>query len=279
MNILYSGDANIADGVIISALSIAEAVSEPVDIYILTASVDYDGKHRDALPMSFGERLLPHLRERNPSVSLRIIDISEKFETELPSANMGTRFTPLCMLRLFADEVAGLPDKILYLDNDVICRADIAPFYHQNIEGISMAGVLDYYGSLFFRQRIWRRDYLNSGVLLLNLDMIRRTGLFREARKMCTTKKMFMPDQSALNKLCRDKRICDRRYNEQRRLSSDTVLQHFTTSFRLFPYFHSVTVKPWNIEEVHRTLKLHEYDGLLGEYLEIKNQIEAQEKI
>lgn len=279
MNILYSGDTNIADGVIISALSIVEAVSEPVDIYILTASVDYDGKHRDALPVSFGERLLPHLRKRNPRTDLTIIDISEKFETELPSANMGTRFTPLCMLRLFADEVEGLPDKILYLDNDVICRADIAPFYHQSIDGISMAGTLDYYGSWFFRQRIWRRDYLNSGVLLLNLDMIRRTGLFMRARKMCTTKRMFMPDQSALNKLCRDKRICERRYNEQRSLSSDTVLQHFTTSFRLFPYFHSVTVKPWNIDEVHRTLKLHEYDRLLGEYLEIKKQIEAQEKV
>ncbi len=35
---------------------------------------------------------------------------------------MKTRFTPCCMLRLFADEILELPDKILYLDNDVICR-------------------------------------------------------------------------------------------------------------------------------------------------------------
>lgn len=276
MNILYSGDANIADGVIISALSISRTVSEPINIYILTATVDWNGMHRDALPRGFADQLTPHLVRHNPSTTVRVIDISEKFSSELPSANMGTRFTPLCMLRLFADEVEELPDKILYLDNDVVCRADIAPFYHQNIDDVSMAGTLDYYGSWFFRQKFWRRDYLNSGVLLLNLKRIRENGLFRNARKMCIEKKMFMPDQSALNKLCTDKRICKRCYNEQRRLSTDTVLQHFTTSFRLFPYFHSVTVKPWNIDEVHATLKLHAHDRLLSEYTKIKTQGEIK---
>lgn len=276
MNLLYSGDANIADGVIISALSISRAVSEPLNIYILTAAVDWNGTHRDALGTDFADHITPHLQRHNPNTTIRIIDITEKFADELPDANMGTRFTPLCMLRLYADEVNELPDKILYLDNDVVCRADIAPFYHQNIDDYSMAGTLDYYGSHFFRQKFWRRDYLNSGVLLLNLERIRENGLFRDARQMCRTKKMFMPDQSALNKLCRDKKICDRRYNEQRRLSTDTALQHFTTSFRLFPYFHSVTVKPWNIEAVHETLGLHEYDRLLSEYTKIKTQGETK---
>jgi hypothetical protein len=87
---------------------------------------------------------------------------------------------------------------------------------------------------------------------------------------MCESKKMFMPDQSALNKLCKNKIICSRQYNEQRRLHDNTVFQHFTTSFRFFPYFHSVTVKPWNIEGMHNVLKLHEYDDLLEEYTNVK---------
>jgi hypothetical protein len=44
------------------------------------------------------------------------------------------------------------------------------------------------------------------------------------------------------------------------------VLQHFTTSFRLLPWVHIVTVKPWEIDRVHEELKLHEYDDLLDEY-------------
>ena len=74
---------------------------------------------------------------------------------------------------------------------------------------------------------------------------------------------MFMPDQSSLNKLSVGKKIEKRKYNEQRRLKKDTVFQHFTTSFRLLPFFHKVTIKPWDIEMVHKGLKIFEYDDIL----------------
>ena len=77
-----------------------------------------------------------------------------------------------------------------------------------------------------------------------------------------------MPDQSALNNLAVAKKIDKRKYNEQRRLHKDTVLQHFTTSFRLFPILHTITVKPWMFDEVHKVLKLYEYDWLFEEYKE-----------
>ena len=278
MNILYSGDGNIADGLILSTLSLAKNVSAPLDIYILTASFEYRGKKYIGLDANLPSFLKAYLKQYNENIKITLIDVSDRFEEEMPSANMNTRFTPCCMLRLFADGVDALPSKILYLDNDVICREDPSFFYDQQLGDCSMAGVLDYYGGWFFRQRWYRRDYLNSGVLLLNLVRIRENGLFKDAREMCVTKKMFMPDQSALNKLCQKKIICDRRYNEQRKLRPDTVFQHFTTSFRFLPYFHSVSVKPWNIEGMHKTLKLHEYDGLLDEYLNIKKIYKGEPK-
>ncbi len=277
MNILYSGDANIRDGVIISALSLAKAAREPLHIYILTASIDYNGEHKPALEKGFAPFLENYLAGYNDGISVTLIDITEKFIGELPLANVETRFTPFCMLRLFADDVKELPSKILYLDNDVICRQDPCEFYHQDLAGASFAGVLDYYGSWFFRQKLYKRDYINSGVMLLNLEAIRSNNLFKDARKMCISKKMFMPDQSALNKLARGKIICERKYNEQRKLHDNTVFQHFTTSFRFFPYFHSVTVKPWNIEAMHSTLKLFEYDGLLNEYLKINKLYKGEQ--
>lgn len=75
-----------------------------------------------------------------------------------------------------------------------------------------------------------------------------------------------MPDQSALNKLATVKRLDARRYNEQRRLQEDTVFQHFASTFRFFPVFHVLTVKPWQFDCVHEKLKLHEYDDLFAEY-------------
>jgi hypothetical protein len=102
---------------------------------------------------------------------------------------------------------------------------------------------------------------------------IKRTGLFKRVRHLMQVKKMFLPDQTAINKLAKEKRIAPRKYNEQYALQDDTVIQHFTTSFRFFPYFRTQTVKPWDVKRVHSVLNLHEYDDLLNEYLQLKDQL------
>ena len=143
---------------------------------------------------------------------------------------------------------------------------------------MNLHGSLDYYGKWFFKNKKIKFNYINSGVLLLNLEKIRQTKLFKRAREMCKEKKMFMPDQSSLNKLSVNKKIEQRKYNEQRRLRKDTVFQHFTTSFRLLPFFHKVTIKPWNIDKVHKKLKIFEYDDILYGYMSIRKEIKERTK-
>lgn len=143
---------------------------------------------------------------------------------------------------------------------------------------MNLHGSLDYYGKWFFKNKKIKFNYINSGVLLLNLEKIRQTKLFKRAREMCKEKKMFMPDQSSLNKLSVGKKIEQRKYNEQRRLKKDTVFQHFTTSFRLLPFFHKVTIKPWNIDKVHKKLKIFEYDDILYGYMSIQKEIKERTK-
>lgn len=143
---------------------------------------------------------------------------------------------------------------------------------------MNLHGSLDYYGKWFFKNKKIKFNYINSGVLLLNFEKIRQTKLFKRAREMCKEKKMFMPDQSSINKLSVGKKIEQRKYNEQRRLKKDTVFQHFTTSFRLLPFFHKVTIKPWNIEKVHKKLKIFEYDDILYGYMSIQKEIKERTK-
>ena len=143
MNILYSGDANIADGVTISALSLCHNVKESLNIYILTANISYGSTFRMALPSKFAPFLEEQIRKYNPNHTVTLIDITELFAKEKPVANMETRFTPCCMLRLYADLVPQIPNKILYLDNDVICRRDPSEFYNTDIDNYSLAGSLD----------------------------------------------------------------------------------------------------------------------------------------
>lgn len=269
MNLLYCGDGNIADGVLISVLSLLKYASEPLNIYLVTATVDNGEKKNEGLKQNYADFLDSVVKRANPDNFVRLLDITDKFSNQLPNANMKTRFTPCCMLRLYCDTIPELPDKILYLDNDVVCRKDPVDYYRQNIDNYELAGTLDYYGSWFFYRKPLKRDYINSGVLLLNLKKIKETGLFKKCRDMCSGEKMFMPDQSAINKLCNYKLICGREYNEQRKMKDSTVFQHFTTSFRFLPWFHKVSVKPWNVEQMHKTLKLHAYDELLNEYIKL----------
>lgn len=260
MNILYCGDSGVCQGISLSAISLCKHTKETLHIYILTANI----ADRHAIPTELGNTLQKTLREKNPDNRVTVLNISKQFSNYLPLANMGTRFTPLCMLRLFADLVPEIPDRILYLDADVICRKDFRELYHRDISSVEIAGVPDRYGKWFFGN-ILRHDYLNSGVLLMNMAAIRESGLFEKCREMCRDKKMFMPDQSALNHLAVKQKI-PAKYNAQGKIKPSTVFKHFTTYFRFFPYIHTVTVKPWQRDKLHSQLKIFEFDDILDIY-------------
>lgn len=134
MNVLYCGDKNIQDGLIISILSLLKQVKESLNIYVLTIHLKDENQNIQEVPEQCIEMLDRKVKEKNHLSFVKKINITEKFQKEIPRLNMATRFTPCCMLRLFADEIQELPDRLLYLDNDVICRKDCTEFYHQDIE-------------------------------------------------------------------------------------------------------------------------------------------------
>lgn len=266
MNILYSGDARISDGVLISILSLLKHVRQPLHIYLLTAAMTANGQHYAPVKDTTAAFLNRLVSQRNPQSTVKKIDITALFTADPPLANMATRFTPGCMLRLYSDQVPELPDRLLYLDADVVCRQDPTDFYAQDLGQAEFVGVLDHYGKWFFHHGLRPFDYINSGVLLLNMPQIRKTGLFAKTRERCRTHKMFMPDQSALNKLAGHKRLAPAKYNEQHDMKPDTVFQHFSTRLFFFPYFHTQTVKPWQPQAMHQVLHVHAYDDILKEY-------------
>ena len=139
MNLLYCGDKNIEQGLIISILSLIKNVKEEVNIYILTVNLKYVDKTIEPVTDKVIEVLNDLVKEKNSKSNVKKIDITNMFEKEIPEVNMDTRFTPCCMLRLFADKIEEIPNKILYLDNDIVIRKDITEFYHQDINQIEFA--------------------------------------------------------------------------------------------------------------------------------------------
>ena len=204
MNLLYCGDSNIKDGLFLSIKSILKVEKEALNIYVL--SMDYLNYKK--IDSDFIDYLDTLVKEVNKKSFVKLIDMTSIYQEHECKANKDTLFTPYCMLRLYSDLV-DLPSKILYLDTDVLAYRSFKDFYNIDNTNYELVGVLDYYGSHVYKKNPFKKDYLNSGVLLFNLDLLKKEDILKKARKMCATKKMLLPDQSALNILCKHKLIVD----------------------------------------------------------------------
>lgn len=262
ISLVYCGDRKMVPGIQLSVLSILENETEPLDIWVVTASTP-QGQAIKSGDLSKLQTLL-----ESKASQLHLFDLSPQFQANYPVANEGTIFNVNCMLRLFLDLIPNLPDKVLYLDTDVLCRKDFASFFHQSLGNHEFAGALDYYGRWVYHYHWnWRlMDCINSGVLLLNMKLIKATGLFKKCRHFCQVHRSFLPDEAALNRLAHHKKIVSSIYNDQHGPHPTTVFQHFTTHLKFFPKFRTVTVKPWDFKRVHTVLGLDQYDKLFMDY-------------
>lgn len=272
INIMFCGNSKIFDGMIIALLSIIKYNKMPLNVYILT--MDLHELNDNYLPINDEQVnvLNKILKDVNSNSNAMLIDITDMFHKQmLNSANIATNYTPYILVRLFSDEIKELPDKILYLDTDVVCYGNIEELYNKDIENYDFAAVVDYIGKFFINPR-----YINSGMLLMNLKKMRNEHLLKKCRDMVIEKKMLLPDQTALNKICKDKLYLPRKYNEQRKRKKDTVIRHYSMQLRFIPYFRFVNIKPWNIKDMHDIYNVHDYDDVYDKFLEIKKKFEEK---
>lgn len=266
INLMFCGNKKVFDGLIIAMLSILKHTKEPLHLFILTA--DLHEINEDFVPLGEEERikLASILKDANEKNEITLVDITDNYKREmLVGANMDTNYTPYIFLRLFADEIKEIPDKVLYLDADIVVYDDLKDLYNIDISDYDFAASKDYFGRWFIDYR-----YLNSGVLLMNLKRMRKDGTLAKCRKMCVEQKMLLPDQTALNLMCRKKLYLPRKYNEQKERKEDTVIRHFSMTMKFFPKFKTINIKPWNIDEIHKIYKINDFDDVIEKYLEIK---------
>lgn len=263
--VCYCGNRGVFKGLLMSVISLAKNTSYPLDIIILSMDLtDVDERYK-----SFSSNQLDILNQTlkgyNPESCARQIDVGNLYRAELMgSKNQKNGYTPYAMLRLFLDELEDIPDKLVYLDIDTVATADINSLYSIDMTGYEFAAARDYMG------RFWiSYNYCNSGVMLLNMQYIRQSGLFKKCRKNIVKHKMIMPDQTSLNKLAESKMYLDDRYNEQRDRKSNTVIKHFCKGIRYIPFFHMYNIKQWDRAKVRKNLKIDWMEDIYLAYDEI----------
>lgn len=272
MNIVYAGNKNVFDGLLISLLSIIEVNKDKLTVYVLTMDLDELDNNYISLSQSDLEFIEQQIKTVNLESRIIRVDVRTIFDQKLGSSkNLVNRYTPYALLRLILDEIDIIPDKVLYLDTDTVINRSISELYNIDLQGYEYAAVKDRYGRFFFNP-----FYCNTGVLLLNMKMIRQTGLFKKVVNLLNTKKVFLSDQTGINKMTTRKKIINRKFNEQKEVKKDTVIRHFSMQFRVFPKFYFVNVKPWHIDKVHSVYHCHDFDHILDQYLKLKNIKELQ---
>lgn len=269
INLMVSGNNNVKDGLLIIVLSYLRYNEEPVNIYFLTMDLHEYNPRFVPLEDEYIEKIREILKKKNPKSDIFKVDLTEEVKKDILMKKFRkSSYSPYALLRLYTDKIDSLPEKVLYLDTDIMILGNIKPLFDLDITGYEFAGGLDYLG------RNWLGiDYQNSGVLLINVKESKSTNLFEKCRFFLVNHHPILADQDALNFTVRRKKFFPMRYNEQYKKQEDTVIRHFTKTIRFLPFFHTLNVKPWQVDRVHKVLKTHEYDIILDEFLEVKKEI------
>lgn len=275
VNILFCGNGYVFDGMLTCALSIMKRSEskEPYTFYVYTMDVSHLKPAYtpiDDKMIAYFDGVIKGYNKENRIIKIDVTDIYKKEFAGCP--NESAYCSPYTLIRLFADMIDGMPDKILYLDADIMFNRDIHLLYDIDVTDYEYAAARDHYGKYLINP-----NYVNAGVLLFNLKKMKETGLLQKAREWIRKKKLVFADQSAIIRSTTKKKMLPQRYNDQKFLHSHTVVRHFSKRLFWLPYPHTDNIKQWDVTRVHRVFRYFCFDDVLFEYIYLKKKYEKEE--
>ena len=276
INLLLCGNEKVFDGALTQLISITNRTNETLNCYIFTMNLERLNPNFKSITDNQVAFLNEVVKSKNAENKVTKIDVTQLYEKEFyKCANENAYCTPYTLLRLLADLVENIPDKLLYLDIDMMAADDISKLYNIDVSNYEYAAVKEKYGCWIIRP-----DYINAGMLLFNMKKIKETKLLEKARNLIKTKKMTFAYPNALFLSTTKKLIIPRIYNEQSKFNKkDTVICHFCKRLMFLPYPHTENYKQWNVEEIHKYLKCYSFDADLDEYIKLKNIYKEREGV
>jgi len=274
VNILFCGNIGVFDGMLTTALSLVKRTEseEPFCFHLFTMDVSHLKDNYVPITQKQVAFLEKVVKSYNPENQVRLFDVTDLYRQYFSGCpNEGAYCSPYTLIRLFADLIPGIPDKLLYLDIDLLFQHDVHLLYDTDVEGYEYAAARDHYGKY-----ILNPNYVNAGVILFNMKECRRTGLFDKARKWIQRKKLTFADQSAIIRSTTRKKMLPQRFNDQKFLHKHTVVRHFSKRLFYLPYPHTDNIKQWHVDRVHKVFGYHQFDDILDEYLKLKAEFEKE---
>ncbi len=189
------------------------------------------------------------------NVSIEFVDLNyyiEKIKDKLYTRDYYSKTT---YFRLFIPNLYPQYTKALYLDSDIVVLEDVADLYNTNMENYLVAAAPD---DVIQTIKVFQeyaekvvgvanyRNYFNAGVLLMNLDELRKFN-FQEKFLYSLDKIKFSvaQDQDYLNRLCKGRvKMVDPNWNRmpiarEKENQGDIKLIHYNLAY-----------KPWHFEDI-----------------------------
>ena len=176
------------------------------DIIILSNDMSVKNQH-----------LIARAARDRQNISIRFIRVCEYFDAG--KLFVDQHLSVETYYRLIIPEI--MPDyyKILYLDCDMVADHDVAELYDLDLKGavIGAAKDIDVAGQLNLNQNNWKKyaietlgldspyDYFQAGVLILDLDGLRKTMSSEDMIQIALTHSYRCHDQDILNIVCKNK--------------------------------------------------------------------------
>lgn len=171
---------------------------------------------QDGLSTEYSE-LLQKQCAAYPNVSLRYYDVP----SELQNYDFQLNLLPIATYyRLCAPGIFAKYEKVLYLDVDICVLSDVAELYDTEL-GEYMVGACRDYGMMqmvyeqpkhgiykYLTQTLGMKetsDYVNAGVLLLNIGACREQDFTQKMLDVTLRHKTLFGDQDMLNEVCQGK--------------------------------------------------------------------------
>lgn len=143
--------------------------------------------------------------------SISFVLVAEETIADLPETS---EFTATMWYRIFLPELLPEVDRILYLDIDTIALDSLAPLWGVDVSGHYVAAVSNVRPPWIVGhpERLGlpaSQSYFNSGVLLMNLDAMRRDECTSAIRRYAFEHRLQLvwPDQDALNVVLGGRRL------------------------------------------------------------------------
>lgn len=204
INICISCDDNYSTyaGVVIASILTNANKEDILHFYILDGGIS-DIKKQQILKL-----------KTIKDCQINFVKINENDFTDYKSVCTHKYITLPAYYRLKLASLLSEVNKVIYFDCDIIVNSSLNELFNIELDNNLIAGVLD------INKQILKKNpnYINSGMLVLNLDTIRRENI--EKQFLDYTKTNFetikLGDQEIINNVCKGKiKIIDDTWNVQ----------------------------------------------------------------